>query len=70
MIIRPSQVVRMVRNLPDNAGDKGSIPALGRSAGGERQSILLLVPGGFCGQKSLLGYSSWGHKETDTTAAI
>ena len=36
MIIRPSQAVRMVRDLPDNAGDKGSIPALGRSAGGER----------------------------------
>ena len=35
MIIRPSQVVLMEKNLPDNAGDKGLIPGLGRSTGGE-----------------------------------
>ena len=28
-----SQVTQMVKNLPDNAGDAGSIPGLGRSPG-------------------------------------
>ena len=26
-----------------------------------------VLPGKFHGQKSLAGYSSWGHKESDTT---
>ena len=31
---RASQVVIVVKNLPVNAGDMGSIPGLGRSPGG------------------------------------
>ena len=31
----------------------------------ERLSTPLLVPGVFCGQKSLSGYSPWGRKESD-----
>ena len=31
--LRPSQVVLVVKNLPDNAGDLGSIPGLERSPG-------------------------------------
>ena len=51
-----------------NTGDLGSIPGLGRSSGGGH-GIPLLYP---ClenphGQKSLAGYSPWGHKESDTT---
>ena len=31
------------------------------------QPTPLLLPGKFCGQRSLAGYSSWGHKELDMT---
>ena len=30
-------------------------------------SIPVLLPGKFHGQRSLVGYSPWGHKESDTT---
>ena len=30
------------------------------------QPTLVLLPGKFCGWKSLVGYSPWGHKELDT----
>ena len=51
-----------------NAGDLGSIPGMGRSPGGRPwQPTLVFLPGEFHGQKSLAGYSSWGHKELDMT---
>ena len=54
-----------------NAGDLGSIPGLGRSPGEGHGSPLqysgLENP---CGQRSLLGYSQWGHKESDTTEQL
>ena len=56
----------MVKNLPANAGDKGLIPAWGRSLGEKVQPILVFLPGKFQGQRSLVGYSPWGHKELDT----
>ena len=47
-----------------NAGDLGLIPGLGRSPGGEHGNPLqyscLENPHG---QRSLVGYSPWGHKE-------
>ena len=50
-----------------NAGDLGSVPGLGRSPGGGHGSVLqyscLENP---YGQRSLEGYSTWGHKESDT----
>ena len=30
------------------------------------QPTLVFLPGEFCGQRSLVGYSPWGHKESDT----
>ena len=27
----------------------------------------VFLPGEFCGQRSLAGYSPWGHKESDVT---
>ena len=30
----------------------------------------VLLPGKFHGQRSLEGYSSWGHKESDTTERL
>ena len=53
-----------------NMGDLGSVPGLGRSPG-EGNGNPLQYP---ClenphGQRSLVGYSPWGHKESDTTEA-
>ena len=54
-----------------NAGDLGSIPALGRSPGGGHGSPLqhscLENPHG---QGSLVVYSPWGWKELDTTKRL
>ena len=51
-----------------NMGALGSIPGLGRSPGGGRGNPLwysrLENPHG---QRNLAGYSSWDHKESDTT---
>ena len=54
-----------------NVGDLGSIPGLGRSRGGEHDNPLqypcLQNPHG---QRSLTGYSPWGHKQSDTTERL
>ena len=51
-----------------NAGDLGSIPGLGRFPGGGHDNPLqysfLEDPHG---QRSLAGYSPWGHKESAMT---
>ena len=64
----------VVKNLPANAGDlgdMGSIPGLGRSPGGGHgdplQYSCLEIPHG---QRSLVGYSPWGHKESDMTEQL
>ena len=54
-----------------NAGDLDSIPGLGRSHGGGHGNPLQY----FClenphGQMSLLGYSQWGHKESNMTEQL
>ena len=49
-----------------NAGDLGSIPRLGRSPGEGNHHPLHYWVGESHGQRSLVGYSSWGHKELDT----
>ena len=61
----------MVKNLPANAEevrDMGLIPGSGRSPGGGHgnaiQHSYLENPHG---QRSLAGYSPWGHKESDKT---
>ena len=59
----------MVKNPLGNAGevrDAGVIPGLGRSPGGGHGNPIFL-PGESHGQKSLVGYSPWGHKESDAT---
>ena len=53
-----------------NAGDTrvaGLIPGLARSCWRKCQPTLVLLPGKSHGQRSLVGYSPWGHKESDTT---
>ena len=56
----------VVKNLPANTGDVGSIPGLGRSPG-EGNGIPVFLLGKSHGQRSLVGYSPWSHKELDTT---
>ena len=66
----------MVKNLPANAGDvrkTGSIPGRGRSPGEDLLEWLptpIFLPGKSHGQRSLVGYSPWGHKELDTTEQL
>ena len=61
----------VVKNLPTNAGDirdAGLIPGSGRSpAGGHGNSLQYSCLENPHGQKSLVGYSPWDHKESDTT---
>ena len=54
-----------------NAGDLGSISGSGRFPWRRKwQSTPILSPGRSHGQRSLVGYSSWGHKESDTTEQL
>ena len=54
-----------------NAGDPGSIPGSGRFPGeGNGNPTAVLLPGKFHGQRSLVCYSPWGHKEWDTTERL
>ena len=51
-----------------NAGAVGSIPGLERFPWRrEWLPTLVFLPGDFHGQRSLAGYSPWGHKESDMT---
>ena len=60
-----SQMALVVKHLSATAGDAkdvGSVPGLGRSPG-ERNGFL---PGESHRQRSLAGFSLWGHKDLDT----
>ena len=61
----------VVKNLPASAGDvkdTTSIPRSGRfPGGGDDNPFPVFLPGEIHGQRSLAGYSPWGHKESDTT---
>ena len=51
-----------------NAGDLGLIPGSGRSPGeGKGNPLQYSCLENPLGQRSLAGYSPWGHKESDTT---
>ena len=66
----------VVKNLPASAGARGD---LGLTPGSDPWTRKILwnrkwqpntpvfLPGEFHGQRSLVGYSLWGHKESDTT---
>ena len=58
----------VVKNLPANAGDVGSLPGFGRSlAEGNGQRTAVFLPGKFDGQKNLVGH---GIAELDTTQRL
>ena len=57
----------MVKNPAANAGDRSdadSISELGRSPGVENGPTPVFLPGESHGQRSLAGYSPWGHRST------
>ena len=59
-------------NPPANAGDireTGSIPGSGRSPGGGHGNPLQYSCLDNFMDRSLVGYSPWGHKESDTAEA-
>ena len=53
-----------------SAGDPGSIPGSGRSPGEGNGNPLQFWPGESHGQRSLVGYSPWGRKESDTAEQL
>ena len=61
----------VVKNTPASAGDTkdaSSIPGLGRSP--ERGNVNPLQYSCLGNQRSVAGYSPWGHKESDTTELL
>ena len=50
-----------------SAGDPGSIPVSGRSPKEELATHSIMLPGEAHGQRSLMGYSPCGCKDSDTT---
>ena len=63
-----SLVPQMVKESTCNAGDLGLTPGLGRSsAGGHGTPLQYSCLENPHGQRSLVAYSPWGHKEVDTT---
>ena len=57
----------MVKNLP--AVPDIQVQSLGQDDPLEKglATHSVFLPGEFHGQRSLIGYSPWGHKESDTT---
>ena len=53
-----------------NAGDLGLIPGWKIPWRREWLPTPEFLPGEFHGQRSLVGYSSWGHKESDMTEQL
>ena len=52
-------------------GDPGLIPGLGKSSGEKKwQHPPVFLPGEFQGQRSLVGDSPWGHKESHMTKRL
>ena len=54
-----------------NAGDLGLIPGVGKIPWRRIWQLTpVLLPGKFHGQRSLVGYSPWGRKESDMTERL
>ena len=66
--IGASLVAQMVKNLPANAGDPGSISGSGRSPGEGNSNPLQYS----CLENSMKekGYSPWGRKQSDMTGQL
>ena len=61
----------MVKNPPASAGDVGSIPGSNKITWRRKwQRTPVFLPGKFYGQRSLVGCSPCGLKESDTTEQL
>ena len=60
-----SLMAQLVKNLP--AVWETRVQSLGWEDPLEKVRLHTPVPGEFHGQRSLAGYSPWGHKESDMT---
>ena len=70
MVQRASQVSLVVKSPPANAGDVRDtdlIPGLGRSLEEGMATHSSVLAWRINGQRSLVGYSPWGHKYLDMT---
>ena len=66
-LFQVSLVAQMVKNQPA-LQETGFDPWVGKIPWGRAwQPTLAFLPGESHGQRSLVGYSPWGHKESDTT---
>ena len=55
-------------NPPASIGDAGFSPWVGKIPWSSKWQLTpVFLPGEFYGQRSLVGYSSWAHKKSDTT---
>ena len=64
-------VTQTVKNPPDDAGDLGSVPGLGRSSGGGNgYPLQYSCQENPMDKRSLAGYSPWGRIELDTTERL
>ena len=67
-------MVLVVKNPPANAGETrkvGSDPWVGKICWRKKwQPVPVFLPGDPHGQRSLVGYSPWGPKESDTTERL
>ena len=73
IFMEASLVAQTVKLLPvcPQCGDPGSIPGMGRSPGeGNGNPLQHSWPAKSHGRRSLIGYSPWGRKESDTTERL
>ena len=63
-------MTQMVKVSASNAGGSGWILGSEDPLEKEWQSTPVFLPGKFHGQRSLVGYSPWGLKESDTTEGV
>ena len=72
-LFRASQLVLVVKNPSLSTGDPGDeLDPWVRKIPWRRtwQPTLVFLPGKSPGQRSLEGYSPWGHKESDTAEQL
>ena len=67
VVVGASLVVQMVKNLPAMQSDPWVRKIPWKR---EWQPTPVFLPGKVCGQRSLTGYSPWGHEESDTTEQL
>ena len=61
----------VVKNRPASAGETEFSPWVRKTPWRrKRKPTPVFLPGKFHGQRSLVDYSPWGHKESDTTESL